>query len=130
MIVLMLASLALQVPQAERYGLVMVNAAGDTVAVERVVRTGTTVRSEVFDPGRARLEVVMPVDARGCAAGAEVKVFPWLSAPWPSPGRRKAGSTGPRKLPGPSNPTTPPRKKRSWTSRKRAGCASVRSPSN
>ncbi|NJD11302.1 MAG: alpha/beta fold hydrolase [Gemmatimonadetes bacterium] len=82
---LLLALLMVQAPQAERYGIVVAGTAGDTVSVERVLRTPDALRAEVFVPNRARLEVAGALDGRGCPRDAEAKVFPWRSAPGTTP---------------------------------------------
>jgi len=87
MIGVMLALLALQADQTERYGVIVTRGA-DTVAVERVLRGAAMVRSEVFVPGRARLEVAAGIDGAGCVSGAVVSVYPWGSAPGGTPLQR------------------------------------------
>lgn len=73
--------------EPERYGMVITSGA-DTVAVERVTRDATSVRSEIFVPARARLEVSAAVGADGCVTGAVVSVFPWGAAPGGTPLQR------------------------------------------
>jgi len=66
----------------------LTSAAGDTLAVERVTRSQAVLRSEVFVPNQARLEVVGTLDGRGCPTAVEVRVYPWLSAPGSTPVRQ------------------------------------------
>jgi len=74
----LLASMALQAPQAERYGWVALHGR-DTASIERVTREPTALRAEVLVPGRARLEVIAATTTEACVTAAEVSVFPWGS---------------------------------------------------
>jgi len=74
----LLASMALQAPQAERYGWVVLDGR-DTASIERVTREPTILRAEVLVPGRARLDVIAATTAHGCVTAADVSVFPWGS---------------------------------------------------
>lgn len=62
--------------QLEPYGLILTRGT-DTIAVERVSRSPTALRAEVFVPGEARLLVTATVDSMGCVREADVQVFPW-----------------------------------------------------
>jgi pimeloyl-ACP methyl ester carboxylesterase len=70
--------------ELEHYAMVITSGA-DTLAVERVVRTETELRSEVLVPNRARLSVVASLGTGGCVSGAVVDVFPWGSEPDATP---------------------------------------------
>jgi alpha-beta hydrolase superfamily lysophospholipase len=79
-----LTVLSLQTPDIERYQWVVLRGQ-DTISVERVTREPAALRAEVLVPPRARLGVVATTDARSCVTDADVKVFPWGSAPDATP---------------------------------------------
>jgi alpha-beta hydrolase superfamily lysophospholipase len=80
----LIAASWLPTQQLERYAWIVRNGA-DTVSVEHVTREASQLRAEVLVTGRARLNVVAATSTEGCVTGAEVRVFPWGSAPDATP---------------------------------------------
>lgn len=60
----------------------------DTISVERVTRDPNSLHAEVLVPGRARLQVEATPDRHACVTDADVRVFPWGSAPEATPLQR------------------------------------------